>query len=68
MPFEMLRSRSLADDTVENKHQIIAPMLSDIINVSLESATVLAEMKHALVTPLLKKTSLYLFSALYQNC
>ena len=37
---------------------IIAPVLADIINVSLESATVPVEMKHALVTPLLKKTGL----------
>ena len=36
----------------------IAPLLADIVNVSLESATVPAKMKHALVTPLLKKTGL----------
>ena len=37
---------------------IIAPVLTNIINMSLQSATVPAEMKHALITPLLKKTGL----------
>ena len=36
----------------------IAPVLANIINMSLKSATVPAEMKHALVTPMLKKTCL----------
>ena len=57
---------------------IIAPVLADIINVSLESATVPAEMKHAVVTHCSRRqvwtqmtskiTALYLISALYQNC
>ena len=37
---------------------VIAPTLTRIINLSLESATVPADMKSALITPVLKKTSL----------
>ena len=37
---------------------VIAPTLTRIINMSLESATVPADMKSALITPVLKKTSL----------
>ena len=37
---------------------IIGPVLANIINKLLKSAAVPAEMKHALVTPLLKKTGL----------
>ena len=37
---------------------IIAPVVANITNMSLESAAVPAEMKHALVTPSLKKIGL----------
>ena len=37
---------------------VIAPTLTRIINLSLESATVPTDMKSALITPVLKKTSL----------
>ena len=48
MPFKILRTRSLGDDAVKTNINIIAPVLANIINMSLKYATVLAEMKHAI--------------------
>ena len=46
-----LHSVSIHIDDIHRYH----PALASIINLSLESATVSSDMKHALVTPLLKK-------------
>ena len=43
---------------LETNINIIAPVLANIVNMSLKSITVPAEMKHAPVTPLLEKTGL----------
>ena len=43
---------------LETNFNIIATVLANIINMSLKSATVPSEMKHALITPMFKKTGL----------
>ena len=45
----------LPTNLLKNNLDILAPILSDIVNVSLQSGVVPADMKHALLTPILKK-------------
>ena len=48
----------LPTSLVKTKIDILAPTLATIINMSLESGTVLATFKHAVITPLLNKPNL----------